>query len=273
VAELERLGAFERGRIVICAATLRGYVNPIPVAAEEHLARGDVASVVVQYYDRRTPFLWRQVPVAAQTHRELVARLRDRLAARDGSGPELAVYGESLGAWASQKPFVDEGLGALDRFGVRRALWVGTPYLSRLARRLRGVGDERVGFLRTRDVRESDPPGAEKLRFVFLERLTDPVVLFPGLELLWRRPPWADSWRPGISFVQNVVDLIKATRWTADQPASAGHDYRLELPLTVNIAFGHHRPRDEAERIAQFVLETEAARLARVREARKAASG
>ena len=39
VAELERLGAFDRSRILVCSATLRGYVSPVPVEAEEHLSR------------------------------------------------------------------------------------------------------------------------------------------------------------------------------------------------------------------------------------------
>jgi hypothetical protein len=49
--------------------TLRGYVNPVPVAAEEHLSRGDVASVVVQYHDRRTLLMPANVPITARAHR------------------------------------------------------------------------------------------------------------------------------------------------------------------------------------------------------------
>ncbi len=71
--------------------------------------------------------------------------------------------------------------------------------------------------------------------------------------------------------MQGLLDLIKATRWTADQPSAEAHDYRIELPLVVNLAFGHQRPRDEAEAIAARVLETEAARAAAVRLARAAA--
>ena len=268
-AELERLGAFGRSRVVVCAATMRGYVNPIPIAAEEHLSGGDVAHVVVQYFDRRTPFLWRLVPRAAQTHRELMARLAARPEAF-----ELCIYGESLGAWASQKPY--EGIASLEASRVERALWVGTPYLSALARRLKREGaDPRVLFLRTRDIRTEDPPGAATARFVFLERLTDPVTVFPGLEALWRRPrdmPAGVRWIPGVSFVQGLLDLVKATRWTADEPSSEGHDYRIELPLTVNVAFGHGRPRDEVARLGQEVLELEAERARRVRAARKAGS-
>lgn len=272
VAELERLGAFEKSRLVVCSATLRGYVNPIPVAAEEVLSDGDVAHVVVQYFDRRTPWLWRKVPVAAQTHRELIERLRHR------SGPELCVYGESLGAWASQQVFRDAGPedprglrpltdASRSQPPVRRALWVGTPHLSRFGRRARR--DPRVQILHTHEILRGDPPAVRP--FVMLERMTDPVVLFPGLELLWRRPPWypGGSWRPGVSFVQGLLDLVKATRWTAEQPTAEGHDYRIELPLVVNLAFGHRRPRPEAEAIAARVLETEAARAAAVRAARQ----
>jgi uncharacterized membrane protein len=275
VAELERLGAFGRSRLVVCSATLRGYVNPVPVAAEELLSGGDVAHVVVQYFDRRTPWLWRKVPIARQTHRELLERLCHR------AGPELCLSGESLGAWASQDVFRAEGPDGLDRRGIARALWVGTPRLSPFGRRVRR--DPRVRVLTTREVLEADPEAAGGWRFVLFERLTDPVVLFPGLELLWRRPPLRPRpegsspasppppgrWTPGVSFVQGLLDLVKATRWTADQPAAEGHDYRIELPLAVNLAFGHRRPRAEAQRIAQLVLETEARRAADVRQARR----
>jgi len=272
IAELERLGGFSRSRVVVCSATLRGYVNPIPIAAAERLADGDVAHVTIQYFDRRTPFLWRKVPVAAQTHRVLLGRLAARLRELEDP-PELVVYGESLGAWASQKVFEDAGMAGLERRGVARALWVGTPHLSRLGRALKDVADPRVAYLRTRDVRERDPEGARALRYVFLERLTDPVVLFPGLDLLWRRHETGGAWAPGISFLHGLVDLVKATRWTADEPASAGHDYRVELPLTVNVAYGFHRPREGVEALGQDVLDEEAKRLDRVRKARREARG
>ena len=263
IAELRRLGGFDRARLIVCAPTLRGYVNPIPLAAEERLSLGDVAHVCVQYHDKRTPWLWRKVPIAAQTHRELLARLEH---------PELCISGESLGAWASQQVFRDEGVPGLERRGIKRALWVGTPYFSRFARRLRSGEHPAVGWIRTREILEADPPDASRLRYVFLERLTDPVVLFPGLHLLWQRPPWhpGSTWKPGISFLQGLLDLIKATAWTRDEPASEGHDYRIELPLTVNVAFGHLRPREEVAAIGQQVLAEEAERATRVRAARRA---
>jgi uncharacterized membrane protein len=270
VRELERLGAFERRRIVVVSATLRGYVNPIVPAAEEHLSGGDVATVVVQYHDRRTLLMPAKVPIAARTHRELL-----RLLARHPRRAEVAVYGESLGAWASQNVFRRGGTAALDALGVARALWIGTPYFSLLRRafeRGRLPVDERVGTVRARDLVRGDPEGAERLRFVFFHRMSDPVVLFPGLELLWRRPEWLEpgQWRPGITFVQLVADLMNATRWTSAIPQALAHDYRLEGPLAVRLAFGHLGvPRAEVDRIADLLIAQEIDNGAHLRSARR----
>ena len=269
VDELERLGAFERRRILVCSATLRGYVNPIPVAAEEHLSRGDVASVVVQYHDRRTLLMPAKVPIAARTHRALLEQLRRRVPA---GGPEVCVYGESLGAWASQNVFRAGGVRALDEAGVSRALWIGTPYFSRLPRLLaKGEipSDERVGTIRTNELLAG--AGEQRWRFVFLERRTDPVVLFSGLDLVWRRPDWLPPgcWTPGVTFVQLAFDLVAATNWTASVPQALAHDYRLEGPLAVDLALGHHADRGRVAELADRLVAEEVARGGRLRALRR----
>ena len=165
VRELARLGAFERSRIVVISATLRGYVNPIIPDAVEHFARGDCACVVIQYYDKRTLFMPLKVGIAARTHRELLRQL-----VRHRGEAEVMVYGESLGAWASQNVFRTGGTAALDALGVSRALWIGTPYFSLLRRdfeRGKLPVDERVDTVRATDLVEEDPPHGERLRFVF----------------------------------------------------------------------------------------------------------
>jgi uncharacterized membrane protein len=269
VDELERLGAFARARIVVCSATLRGYVNPVPVAAEEHLSRGDVASVVVQYHDKRTLLMPAKVPVAARTHRAVLEELRRRV---PRGGAEVCVYGESLGAWASQNVFRAGGVRALDEAGVARALWIGTPYFSRLPRLL-GKGelpsDARVGTIRTREL--VGGAGDPAWRFVFLERRTDPVVLFSGLDLIWRRPEWLPPrrWTPGVTFIGLAFDLVAATNWTSSVPQALAHDYRLEGPLAVNLALGHHREREQVAELADRLVAEEAARGARFRALRR----
>jgi uncharacterized membrane protein len=276
VAELERRGAFERARIVVCSPTLRGYVNPIPVAAEEHLSDGDVASVAVQYFDRRTLLMPLKVPLAARTHRELLVQLRVRPAI---PGPEVVVYGESLGAWASQNVFRAGGVRALDALGVSRALWIGTPAFSRLPRLMaRGAvpSDERVGEVQARDLLESGPPpGAEHLRFVFLQRRTDPVVLFSGLELAWRRPEWLPErdWTPGVTFLQLLADLFAATNWTSTVPQALAHDYRLEGPAAVALAFGHRATRAALADLGDRLVRAEVERAALLRSLRRGDRG
>jgi len=270
VRELDRLGAFRRRRIVVISATLRGYVNPIIPDAVEQFSGGDCACVVIQYYDRRTLLMPLKVGIAARTHRELLRRL-----VRHRGDAEVAVYGESLGAWASQNVFRTGGTAALDALGVSRALWIGTPYFSLLRRdfeRGKLPVDERVATVRATDLVEADPPDAERLRFLFLHRMTDPVVLFPGLELFWRRPDWMPSseWRPGITFVQTLIDLVNATNWTSALPQALAHDYRLEGPLGVRLAFGHHDvPREQAARIADELIAQEVANGAALRAARR----
>jgi uncharacterized membrane protein len=286
IRELERLGAFERSRILVCSATLRGYVNPVAMAAVEVLAGGDVASVTVQYHDRRTLLMPLKVPVAAATHRALLEGLAHRLAAQGDGAPALLVYGESLGAWASQEVFGEEGVEALDRLHVARALWVGTPWFSRFVRgvrRHRIPVDERIGFLDTHEFLLGDPPAVEQLRFVFLWRPTDPVALFSGLSLIWHCPPWLTPvgraargipanvrWIPVVTFVQVAVDVLRSTNWTGGRPQAIAHDYRLEVPLAVDIAFGLGASREQVETVATAILADDRERVERVRAARRA---
>jgi len=284
VDELERLGAFGRARLLVCSPPLRGYVNPVPVKTHEVLSRGDVASVTVQYYDQRTVLMPLKVPIAAKTHRLVLELLRDRLAARRAAGvhvPEVQVYGESLGAWASQDVFLHGGLKALDELAVGRALWAGTPAFSRLRRWFasgRLARDERIAFVRVRDLPELPADVRDALRFLFLYRRVDPVVLFSGVDLLWRRPAWLDAdradrwtelrrvrWVPGVTFLQLAGDLFRATNWTNAPPQDAAHDYRLEMPLAVNVAFAHGRAPAEIDPIAERIIVREVGSLQRLR--------
>jgi hypothetical protein len=162
-----RAGGLEGSRFVRTAV--------VPVAAEEHLSGGDVASVVVQYHDRRTLLMPLKVPIAARTHRALLEELRRRLPA---PRPEVASAGESLGAWASQDVFRRGGVRALDEVGVDRALWIGTPYFSRLPRLLAAGAiptDAQVRTVRTAELLAGTADRGA--RFLFVERLEGPLAV------------------------------------------------------------------------------------------------
>ena len=119
VDELERLGGFDRRRIVVCSPTLRGYVNPIPLAAEECLAGGDVASVTVQYHDRRTLLMPLKVPIAARTHR---ARARGAARPRARGRRDLRLRREPRGVGVAERVPGRRGAGARRGAGRARAL-------------------------------------------------------------------------------------------------------------------------------------------------------
>jgi uncharacterized membrane protein len=222
VAELERLGAFERRRILVACTTGAGFVHPVPVEVEEYLCKGDVATVAVQYENQRSYRSLRSVPTGIRTYRLLL----EAIAARQG-GPELVLYGESLGAWIGAGAVAGSG-------GVKpaRVLLVGPPHFANgLVREL-----------------ERELPGD---RLTVVVHPEDPVANYSGPTLLWRRPPWfptgrpADPriprglrWLPGITFLQILFDVKNGTAFPVELGAT-GHDYRRELPAAVGRALGH----------------------------------
>lgn len=257
VAELERLGAFERRRILVACPTGAGFVTPIPVEAEEYMTRGDIASVAIQYNNERSHRSLGKVPIGATTTRLLLEALRQRVdrIAR-GERPELIVYGESLGAWVAAEVLAEGALGTLDELRVARAMLIGLPYrpmrmLARLAES-EGVMPGRIRVCETSEQVASLPePERERLAYVLLTHPEDPVGNFSGLRLLVERPTWLSKgprrhprvpremrWLPGITYLQVLFDVKNGTSFTADFEAYA-HDYRLGLPAVARIVYGH----------------------------------
>ena len=222
VAELERLRAFDRSRILVACTTGAGFVHPVPIEAEEYLCGGDVATVALQFGNQRSYRSLKAVPTGIESYRLLL----EALAARQPV-PEVVLYGESLGAWI--------GAGALAAgSGVRpaRALLVGPPH---------GANDLVAA------ARRALP--ADRLTVVFHPE--DPVVRYSGPTLLWRRPAWLPPdrppdprvpgglrWLPGITFLQILFDVKNGTMFPVEFHAT-GHDYRRELPALVASALGH----------------------------------
>ena len=260
-------------RILVCSATLRGYVSPVPVEAEEHLSRGDVASVVVQYFDRRTWLMPAKVPVAARTHRELLRALRERLAAVEDP-PEVAIYGESLGAWASQNVFRGGGVRSLDAAGVARALWIGTPFFSLLPRRLakgKVASDDRVGFVRAKELVAGGARRRAGCASCSSRAARTPRHAVSGPGAARRRAEWLGpgEWTPGVTFVQTVFDLMAATRWPGSAPRAFAHDYRMEGPAAVDLVMGHGADHAELADLADLLVRREVERGARLRRLRR----
>jgi Alpha/beta-hydrolase family len=228
VEELERLGAFERSKILVAGTTGAGFVHPVPVEAEEYFCAGDVATVAIQYANRRSYRSLKAVPTGIRTYRLLLEAIAERLRdSVDSTRPELHLYGESLGAWIASGAVAGAG-------GVRpaRILLVGPPHAA-------------SGLVES--LRLSLP----EERLTVIVHPEDPVANYSGARLLWRRPPWlpagrpADpriprgvAWLPGITFLQVLFDVKNGTAFPFEFGAT-GHDYRRELPAIVRAAFGH----------------------------------
>jgi len=269
VAELERLGAFDRRRIVVGSPTGLGWLNPTAVEAEELMSAGEVATVVVQYGDQRSWRSRRRVPIGRDTHRALLEALGERL---EGAGePELAIFAESLGAWASLSAL--GGPEDLDRLGVGRGLWVGVPFdarehQGRVAPTAAPRPDPRFGaFISTAELAAEPIERRRALRFTFLTRPDDPVATFEGARVLYapprnRRP--GQAWLPVVSALRSLRDIVRATDFAPGRLGATGHDYRGELAAAVRTAFGHHDvSAEDLGRIEAELLERERRRAAR----------
>jgi uncharacterized membrane protein len=107
----------------------------------------------------------------------------------------VVLFGESLGAWTSQDAFAHRGTQGLLDAGIDRALWIGTPYMSKWKREV--LNDDRADVDRSlvgrfNDFGELEALGSEarrRLRYVIITHDNDAVGHF-GLDLLVRAPDW-----------------------------------------------------------------------------------
>jgi uncharacterized membrane protein len=248
LAELERTGAFDRSLLLVISPTGTGYVNYVATETAEYLTRGDLASVTMQYSLRPSPLSLDRVAEGRTHYRMLIDAIHNALKERPpGKRPRVVLFGESLGAWTSQDAFAHRGTQGLVDAGVDRAIWIGTPYMSKWkAEVLDGDrADVDPGLVgRFNDFGELEALDAEarrKLRYVMVTHANDAVGHF-GLDLLVRAPDWlgpaaaraatvpgAQQWRSPTSFVQTLVDMKNAANVIPGQFEAKGHDYRADL--------------------------------------------
>ncbi|MEA2024816.1 MAG: alpha/beta-hydrolase family protein [Actinomycetota bacterium] len=256
IEELQRTGAFDRSLLIVGSPAGTGYFNYIPVEAAEYLSRGDIASVAIQYGSLPSMLSVSKIPLAIEQHGALLRAINRELDQRDPADrPRVVLYGESLGAQASQGAFTGGGTVILDDLGANRALWAGTPYASQWRREIFGGGpgiDASV-FARFASIDEyRSTPDEERaaIRYFFLDHHEDPVTRF-GLDLAYRRPTWLGSadqrppnvsrtqrWVPAVTFWQSAIDTKNAATVIPGEFNALGHDYRADLAQFVSVAYG-----------------------------------
>lgn len=240
--ELRRLGGFDRSVLVIAMPTGSGWLDPGGMDTLDYIARGDVATVAVQYSYLPSPVSVVVDPTQgvaeAQALFDIVYRHWTTLP-RDAR-PRLYLHGLSLGAFLSQ-----ETVPLLDLYAdpIHGALWTGSPYLSEFwrlvqARRYPDSPAWRPRFGNGSLIRTINQDGGLErfdadwgpMRFVFLQYGSDPIVFFDW-SLAWARPDWLTGdrapdlspemrWIPVVTLFQVGLDMAVALG-----TLGYGHDY------------------------------------------------
>lgn len=246
LAELQRVGAFERSLLVVITPTGTGWVDPAAIDSLEYLHAGDVASVAQQYSYLSSPLSLLLEPeygenAARALFREIYAYWttlpKDRR-------PRLYLHGLSLGAMNSEK---SAQLFEMIGDPIAGALWSGPPFASR---GWRAVTDLRNGgspawlpqfrdgsfvrFMNQNGLGAPAPAPWGPMRVVYLQYASDPVTFFDYRDL-YRPPAWMAAprapdvspeltWYPLVTMLQLALDMAVATT----TPMGYGHVYAPE---------------------------------------------
>ena len=241
--ELQRAGGLRRAVIAVATTTGTGWINEAEADALEYMYNGNTAVVSMQY-----SFLpsWLSFLVdkenarqAGQALFEAVDRLVRRLP--EAQRPKLVVFGESLGSFGAEAPFMslNNVLARTDGALFSGPTFKNTIWTGLTATRDRGSPEWLPIYDRGQYVRfvaragDLGRPGPQwnTPRVVYLQHASDPIAWWdPGL--LFRRPDWLrekrgydvlpeTEWIPVVTFLQVSADMAVAT----GVPAGHGHVY------------------------------------------------
>ncbi|MCF7644165.1 alpha/beta-hydrolase family protein [Bacillus subtilis] len=243
LAEMIRVGAFERSLLLVTIPTGTGWVDEMGIDPVEYLHDGDIASVAVQYSYLAS---WLSLLVEPGYGSETATALFDEVydywtKLPKDTRPKLYLYGLSLGAMNSQ---LSSELFQVLGDPYQGALWSGPPFTSRLWRsitnnRNEGTPEWLPEFRDGSYARFTNQNNALKLpnshwgsmRIVYLQYASDPIVFFDPKDF-YREPDWMKAprgpdvspqlkWYPVVSMLQLAIDLMMATT----TPIGHGHVY------------------------------------------------
>ncbi|HXL60192.1 MAG TPA: alpha/beta-hydrolase family protein [Mycobacterium sp.] len=241
--ELRRTGGLDRAVVAVATTTGTGWINEAEASALEYMYNGNTAIVSMQY-----SFLpsWLSFLVDKENARQAGQALFEAVDAMvkerpEGKRPKLVVFGESLGSFGGEAPFL-----ALNNLVARTdgALFSGPTFNNTIwedLTRNRDKGSpmwlpiydkgENVRFAARPDNlgRPPDPWGHP--RVVYLQHASDPIAWW-NVDLLFAKPDWLKEsrgydlsplmeWIPVVTFLQVSADMAVAV----DVPDGHGHVY------------------------------------------------
>ena len=279
LAELQRIGAFQRANLVIATPTGTGWVDQESQQALEYLLLGDVATVSVQYSHFASWLALLTSPeYGVETSRAVFAAVYDHWhGLPKNQRPRLYLQGLSLGALNSD---LSHDLHQVIGDPYDGALWAGPPFNTptwRNVTAMRNAGSP-AWLPRVRDgavvrftaqqnhLEEGHAPWGP-YRVIFLQYASDAVTFFDPLAV-WRKPEWMNQplgpdvspdlvWIPVVSFLQLSFDIMVAV----SPPMGFGHVYAFEHYVDAWASLTG--PSDwDAERLAELKTRVAKARAA-----------
>ena len=246
-SELERTGGLQRAVIAVATTTGTGWINEAEADSLEYMYNGNTAIVSMQY-----SFLpsWLSFLVDKENARRAGQALFEAVDKRvrhlpEGQRPKLVVFGESLGSFGGEAPFMSLNniLARTDGALFSGPTFNNTVWLQLTATRDRGSPEwlpiyndgHNVRFVaRPSDLgRPQAQWGTPKV--VYLQHASDPIAWWTP-DLLFKSPDWLREkrgydvlpqthWIPLVTFLQVSADMAVAV----DVPDGHGHHYVADV--------------------------------------------
>jgi uncharacterized membrane protein len=245
--ELERTGGLKRAVVAVATTTGTGWINEAEADALEYMYNGNTAIVSMQY-----SFLpsWLSFLVDKENARragQALFEAVDKLVRQmpEGQRPKLVVFGESLGSFGGEAPFMslNNVLARTDGALFSGPTFNNTIWTQLTATRDRGSPEwlpvydngQNVRFVaRPSDLQRPGAPWGHP-RVLYLQHASDPIAWWTT-DLLFKSPEWLREkrgydvlpqtrWIPIVTFLQVSADMAVAT----DVPDGHGHHYVADV--------------------------------------------
>ena len=257
LAEMDRLGAFDREIICVASPTGVGYVSYVFAEALEYLTRGDCAIVMPQYALVPSALALADTGDGAKLQRLVLTGIRERIEALppDARKPRVVQFGESLGAQVALDIAYPSGSYVFDELGVDAGLYLGVPFRTMTWNawiHARDRFDPKGTMLALSEpgfIDDVSPAVRDRMRHLMVVHHDDPVNKF-GYRIVVRPPWWMGRpdtrppkvprevmWRPVTTFVLTLIDLKNGMNFRPGHFERRGHDYRIDTLDAVILAY------------------------------------
>jgi uncharacterized membrane protein len=241
--ELERTGGLNREVVAVATTTGTGWINAAEAAALEYMYNGDTAIVSMQYSYLPS---WLSFLVDKENARQAGQALFEAVdalirARPENERPKLVVFGESLGSFGGEAPFLSLNnlLARTDGALFSGPTFNNTIWTDLTANRDEGspmwlpIYDDGANVRFAAEPQNLDRPAAPwgQPRVVYLQHASDPIAWW-NPDLLFAKPDWLREprgydvsprmeWIPVVTFLQVSADMAVAI----DVPDGHGHVY------------------------------------------------